>query len=39
MLIPPERLKDYETGGAIVDSYEQAVTLTPAEEKFYSQMK
>ena len=39
LLIPPEILKDYETGDAILDRYKQAVTLTPSEEKFYLQMK
>ena len=34
VVIPPARLKDYETGGARLDSYEQAVTLNPTEEKF-----
>ena len=39
VLIPPEILKDYETGDAILDRYKQAVTLTPSKEKFYLQMK
>ena len=38
-MIPPARLKDYETGGASLEIYNQVVTLTPAEEKFYQQMK
>ena len=39
VVIQPEILKYYEEGGASLESYEQAVTLTPAEDKFYSQMK
>ena len=36
---PPSRLKVYESGGASLYSYKQAVTLTPSEEKFYLQIK
>ena len=38
-MIPTVILKDCETGGSRLESYEQDVTLTPAEEKFYLQMK
>ena len=39
VVTPQAILKDYETGVASLDRYEKAVTLTTAEEKFYSQMK
>ena len=39
MLIPLARLEYYEIRSASLDIYEQAVTVTPAEEKFYSQIK
>ena len=39
IVIPSERLKYYKTGSEILDRYKQYFTLTPAEEKFYYQMK
>ena len=36
VVIPPTILKGYEKDGSSVNSYDQAVTLTTAEEKFYS---
>ena len=38
-MIPLARLEYYERRSASLDIYEQAVTVTPAEEKFYSQIK
>ena len=39
VVIPPARLKYFETCGASLDSYKQAVILTPYELNFYYQMK
>ena len=34
LVIPLYRLKHHKTGGTILDSYDQAVTLTAIEDKF-----
>ena len=39
IVIQSEILKEYKTGSEILDRYKQDFILTPAEEKFYYQMK